>query len=739
VLAAGSAEAGHELPFYPSYYPQEIRLEAVDPGAAPAELEKGALHAYVGRDPLAGGALPASLRSVESLGSYVVVRFNGAASAWRDREARCAAASRVVAGAPATTAYVFHPYPVTPFHADYLHHADLAGAATKARAPRAGSAPAAPPIRWRAAGQPAAAEWDAAVEELELDDLLAPYRMSLNGWLGPPWLKEGWFHAYLLHAGTLTDDVARRAVEGIYRRLQTGAHDSPRERLNLERRLVSLLGAGCERVVVGYTVRRELFNAEFSDGVENVAHDAHSGLSSPIFLRTVKLKDFPWNGWLRLGIATRPAAAWNPVGGFTDAAGRLVWFAVGDPAFFPAPQSATWIGNRVTTASVSPGTPAGMEVPRDALLPEPGTGLLREVGAGQRARVKIVYTVLTSAFHDGTPMAVADVLYPFSLAARWGVKRPAGGSEYDPVIDAGTARLREWLAGFRVVRVDSSVREFGEVKFVYVVHTIEVYGNDPGADPQQVASVAPPWSPVPWHVLALMEEAVRRGVGAFSQDEATRRGVVWLDLVRDQKVKDALASLVDDFARQGHVPPTLRGIVSAADARERWVSLQRFYRTRRHFLVTNGPYQLESWSPAGAVLSVFRDFTYPLGVGSYDRYAIPLRAYAAKVDAQGQRVEIHADVEVAQKFQRDLRIVREPLRTQTTGGETPVCRYVVVGPAGEILVAGTAPYAGRGVFAVDLGGLPRPGPYTLAVALYLGDNYVSPEVRVLPYQPGGPS
>ena len=51
-----------------------------------------------------------------------------------------------------------------------------------------------------------------------------------------------------------------------------------------------------------------------------------------MFLRTVKLKDFPWNGWLQLGLDARPSAAWNPIGGFTDEFGRLMWFAVGDPA-----------------------------------------------------------------------------------------------------------------------------------------------------------------------------------------------------------------------------------------------------------------------------------------------------------------------------------------------------------------------------------------------------------------------
>ena len=153
--------------------------------------------------------------------------------------------------------------------------------------------------------------------------------------------------------------------------------------MELERKLVTQLTSGCERVVAGYTVRRERFSSEFSEGVENVGHDAHAGFNSAIFVRTVKLKDFPWNGWLRLGISGKPTAAWNPIGGLGDAAGRLVWAAVGDPAMIPAPSSATWVANRVTPTSIA--AEADVAVPEDALIPEAGTGMPREVGKGKTA------------------------------------------------------------------------------------------------------------------------------------------------------------------------------------------------------------------------------------------------------------------------------------------------------------------------------------------------------------------
>jgi len=125
----GVAHAGHEFPFYPSFYPQEITIEALAAQAAAQRIAKGTLHAYAG-DELAAKPDPAKTGSVASLGGYVVVTFDRRAPQFADRSARCAAA-RSLKDALAE-AQVWHPHPVTPFHADYLHHADRAEAARAA-------------------------------------------------------------------------------------------------------------------------------------------------------------------------------------------------------------------------------------------------------------------------------------------------------------------------------------------------------------------------------------------------------------------------------------------------------------------------------------------------------------------------------------------------------------------------------------------------------------------------------
>src|SRR5256885_16185953 len=101
----------------------------------------------------------------------------------------------------------------------------------------------------------------------------------------------------------------RSATEEAFARLQRGGFASAAERINLERRLVSLLTRGCERVAVGYRVKREAINDDYSEGVENIGWDAQTGLGSAGFLRTGKLKDFSWDWGLPGGGPSPPAAA----------------------------------------------------------------------------------------------------------------------------------------------------------------------------------------------------------------------------------------------------------------------------------------------------------------------------------------------------------------------------------------------------------------------------------------------
>jgi hypothetical protein len=244
--------------------------------------------------------------------------------------------------------------------------------------------------------------------------------------------------------------------------------------------------------------------------------------------------------------------------------------------------------------------------------------------------------------------------------------------------------------------------------------------------------VAPPWSTLPWHVLALMEEAVSHGWAAFSEAEARRRGVPWLDLVRSAALNAKLAAVVADFERQAFRPAPLGAHVSEEEARRRWQALAAFHKATGHFLATNGPYKLKGWTPESVTLEAFRDLTYPLGVGSYDAYAVPRRGFITKVEWQDGRLAVTGDIEVVEKFQRSYRLVRTPLEAvpaPVLKRAAPECRYIVTGQDGRVVLTGALPLGADATFRADWKDRLPEGRYTLSALIAVNGNATRAQIH----------
>ena len=234
---------------------------------------------------------------------------------------------------------------------------------------------------------------------------------------------------------------------------------------------------------------------------------------------------------------------------------------------------------------------------------------------------------------------------------------------------------------------------------------LEVYLRGAAGDERQVAAAAAPWSTVPWHLLALMEEAVRRGYAAFSQGEAARRGIVWLDLVRDQALRAKLQELITQFEREGYRPEPLKPLVTAEEAQARWRSLGTFVDKNGHLLVANGPYRLKHWGTRSVVLEAVRELSYPLGFGTFDRFVNPPKAVIEAVKQDGDQIMVRADVEMALKAGREYRLVKEPLLRTTTRGVHPllvVSRFLLINGDGKVLALDKMHWREDGIFAVKL-------------------------------------
>ena len=221
----------------------------------------------------------------------------------------------------------------------------------------------------------------------------------------------------------------------------------------------------------------------------------------------------------------------------------------------------------------------------------------------------------------------------------------------------------------------------------------------------------------------------------MQQAEAERRGVEWLDLARSDRLNRLLTALVATFERDGYRPDALRNLVSVDEARKRWVALAAFYRAHGHFLVTNGPYQLKAWSADSVALSVFRDLSYPLGVGSYDAYAIPRRAFIMKVEGKNGRLRVFADIETIMKFQRSYDIVRVPLQSVSPDvlrRAAPECRYMVLDTEGNVVLAGTATPAEDATFQMDFVRKLPAGRYTAVAEITVNGNAMNADIQRIP-------
>jgi hypothetical protein len=382
-------------------------------------------------------------------------------------------------------------------------------------------------------------------------------------------------------------------------------------------------------------------------------------------------------------------------------------------------------------------------VPADALLPEAATGLFKPVGAGKTAALALRIGAMTSINHDGTRTEPADLLYPYAVAYRWGIKGANGERTYDPAIDRNTMLMRSQLAGIRLAGVDNASKTFrvGETTFMRELVLVDIYLKDTSANLGRAAPVAPPWSPVPWHVMVLMEEAVARGMATFSEASAKRRGIPWLEMVRDKALTAKLADLVEDFEQRALIPAPLTGLVTAEQAKARWRALKAFGAKHGHFLVTNGPYFLKTWTKEATELTVFRDMSYPLGVGSYNAYAMPRRAFITAIKAGGTGFTVSAEMETIETFGREYKIARRPLkemaRAALEGGKLD-CVFMVRDDDGRVRLAGVGVLKADGDFAIDLTGKLPPGNYRVLLTLYLNGNTVNPDIRDVPFRaPGG--
>ena len=358
----------------------------------------------------------------------------------------------------------------------------------------------------------------------------------------------------------------------------------------------------------------------YNVGVEGIAYDLATGFWSMYTLRTARFSNIT-GGTLRVGIKAFPADAFNPVGGFRWLYSLPVRHAIMDYyGVYPHSHTAIYLPIRANFTVETAGPDGTLSVPEDALIFDPATSDWRRVGPGVTAKSAVVFSFKFGRWHHGQNMTLADI---FAWVAHIYLVAYEGSSLYDPW--ALTPEQEQFIDVCKgILPLDSS--------------TVIVYVDYWHIDDSFIAAAADVWTGVPWELLALMDSAVSAKELAFSDSRAGEWGVDWLDLAKGPSLS-ILASHLAELKSANFIPaymtdpdlPSYARITSDM-ASSRWNALNSWYSEHGHFMVSNGPFYLESINPSSKMIEVaaFRQYPYRadyldelLGPSAMARYIPP--------------------------------------------------------------------------------------------------------------------
>jgi peptide/nickel transport system substrate-binding protein len=310
--------------------------------------------------------------------------------------------------------------------------------------------------------------------------------------------------------------------------------------------------------------------------------------------KTLKATEFSAAGALFM-------SAWNPIGGFTDVYSELIWRYIRDYADYPHPMTADPIPVR-TNFTVQTGD---IDVPTTAIVYDGISDAWVTVGAGKKAKAKVIFDYSMSNWHHGQPMTLSDILYSWGFMWEWSTNDTAGDPYYDSRYASSVAPVLEQIAGIEILNETA----------------ITVYGNytHPVSD-AVTADYYAVWPTLPWEVMTSMEELVadnaKYGI-VKDYDWYQVEGAEWIDMVVADHVTD-VQKVMDNLRTTPYLPPYINytGDTTTDDAIARYRAAYDWASDYNHIVISNGPYYLKEYISAPTPymeLRAFRDPTYPFG------------------------------------------------------------------------------------------------------------------------------
>jgi len=312
-------------------------------------------------------------------------------------------------------------------------------------------------------------------------------------------------------------------------------------------------------------------------------------------------------------------SSWDPVGvdGFSDVYSGAISDPCSDPSTFESPNNAADTPLRtkydVKAAKIAPKIGADdkmtgdVPVPATAMLFDSASKTWKEVGAGKFAAVSATGSYTGGKWHNGEAIGVADIRYAMAFPVEWATKDGEADKYYDESYAAQYAPALEPNVGF-VFNKDGSITSYVNFFFapetnrtVATVAAVGVKAGNPGR--QTVVS----WDVYETLALLVAEGSKSGTAYSFTSSDA----VTEVDVVAAKCVEDIKAKL-EEMVAKNHLPASLKGIITPAQAVQRYKATLAFIAKYGHAYVSNGPFVIAKvdTNTNSVTLDAFRDYPY---------------------------------------------------------------------------------------------------------------------------------
>ena len=346
-----------------------------------------------------------------------------------------------------------------------------------------------------------------------------------------------------------------------------------------------------------------------SSKISGLINDYSAGIANKLSLMNAIKHDVD-NSTLNIGMKEVYQGAWNNVKGCTDFYCRIIYSLVADTPTISNPYSGDPEPSRNKWINLfSKGPTDTVAVASDAITWNPyNQSWEHSKNQSNSALTKVTMEPLFSKWHNGKLMDKYDLLYSYYFPFEWATDTKNDDKTYDAEYSSLTFPTLSLIKG---------------IKF-YENNTFDTYVDLWHYDKNLVPSYGTLWPSEPWEITAATERLVAENKLSYSKSDANIKNIDQLSLilpVQSEMIKQELI----EMSNEKYIPNPLKGLISLDYALDRYKSSIDWINAHHNAVIGNGPYYLESFNPAGGVISLkaFRDNTYPFKTGIYSIYERP--------------------------------------------------------------------------------------------------------------------